>query len=241
MSRLKRRALLAALITGIMTGAFAEGFFLDIGPSINISTYPWGSTVDHFIANYRNFYALDRFGYGFSVGGGYQIVQGLYVSGTLIYTLDWIHGSGYEFNFHQPALLAGLRWYPLRGKRYLQLGLEAGPAWLVFENNIAHPGYEDQSAIGLGVNLSAALDFNTGFTGPHWMLWANILYSYINGGSVVTPSIAVKMAYKHSKNVPAEEDLHIDEMSLAAGIVVPLITAVATLITIDLIPSMAKK
>ncbi|MDR1787097.1 MAG: hypothetical protein LBR16_01385 [Treponema sp.] len=201
-----------------------------------MAVYPGGTQLDAFIDNYFDFYALDRAGFGFSLSGGYQLVPGLYVSGSLLYSLDRMRGSGYEIAFHQPALLAGLRWYPMPGKRFLQLGLEAGPAWLLFDNNIAFPGYENRGALGVGVNLSAACDFNAAFTGPHWQLCANLLYSYINGGSVLNPGISVKIAYKHSKKPPTEQEANFNEMSLAAGIVVPLIAVVSTWIGFSLIP-----
>jgi len=160
-------------------------------------------------------------------------MSGLNVVGTFIYTRDMIRGFGHNINILSPSLLAGVRWYPLESRRFLQLGLDLGPSWLVFQSNI--PGISDRSAVGLGVNTTVAIDFNHRLNGSHFLFGVNVLYSYINGGSVITPGVFTRIVFKRTRN--AGDDFNFGDASTAAGIVWPLFGAVATWIGFNMLPS----
>ena len=211
---------------------FAEGFYIDGGLSLNMSNY-W-QPMDKFIDNYFDFYGLNRVVFGANVTSGYRIINGLYIVGTLIYTRDMIRGFGYQIDLRSPALLAGVRWYPLESHRFLQIGFDLGPSWLIFQNNI--PGISDNSGIGLGINTTAAIDFNHNYDAPPFLFGGNVLYSYINGGSVITPGIFAKIVYKRTKNAGGE-DFNIGDASTAAGIIWPIFGAIAAWIAYNMIPS----
>jgi hypothetical protein len=190
--------------------------------------------MDKFIDNYFNFFGLNRVVFGANVTSGYRIISGLYIVGTIIYTRDMIRGFGYQIDLHSPALLAGVRWYPLESHRFLQIGFDLCPSWLIFQNNI--PGISDNSGIGLGINTTVAIDFNHNLNGPHFLFGGNVLYSYINGGSAITPGIFAKIVYKRTKNTGGE-DFNIGDASIAAGIIWPIFGAIAAWIAYNMIPS----
>jgi len=210
----------------------AEGFYIDGGISLNMSNY--GQPMDKFIDNYFSFYGLNRVVFGATVTSGYRIINGLYIVGTVIYTRDIIRGFGYQINLRSPALLAGVRWYPLKSHRFFQIGFDLGPSWLFFQNNI--PGISDNSGIGLGINTTVAIDFHHNYDAPPFLFGGNVLYSYINGGSVITPGIFAKIIYKKTKNAGGE-DFDTGDASIAAGIIWPVFGVIATWIAYNMIPS----
>jgi hypothetical protein len=198
----------------------------------------YGREMDKLIDNYFDFYGLNRVVFGGNVTSGYRIINGLYVVGTFIYTRDMIWGFSYDTDIHAPALLAGVRWYPLESHRFLQIGFDLGPSWLSVESKV--PNISRSPAIGLGINTTWAIDFkNTRDEFPLLLGW-NFLYSYIKGdskgGSVFTPGIFAKFVYKRTKNIE-DEDFDINDASIAAGIIWPVMCFIATWIVYNMIPS----
>jgi hypothetical protein len=189
--------------------------------------------MDDFIDNYFDFYGLNRVAWGLNVTSGYRIINGLYVVGTFIYTQDMIWGFSHDINIHAPALLAGVRYYPLKSHRFLQIGFDLGPSWLSVESEV--PNISKSPAIGLGINGTMAIDFNYTRDEFPWLFGFNFLYSYINGGSVITPGIFAKFVYKRIKNIE-DEDFDINDASIAAGIW-PVMCFIATFIGYNMIPS----
>jgi hypothetical protein len=170
---------------------------------------------------------------GATIASGYRVTDGLYVVGSFVYTRDMMRGYGININFYSPSLLAGVRWYPTRNHKFLQFGLDIGPTWLLFRNNI--PGIRNQTGIGVGINGTVAMDFNSSLNGPHWQLCGNIFYSNINGGSTVTPGITVKICYKRTKNM-GDDDFDPSEAVAASAVIWPSLLSLATLITFSMMP-----
>jgi hypothetical protein len=189
--------------------------------------------MDDFIDNYFDFYSLNRIVFGLNVTSGYRIINGLYVVGTVILTRDMIWGFSYDTNIDASALLAGVRWYPLKSSRFLQFGFDLGPSWLSVESEV--PNISRTPAIGLGINITAAIDFKNTRDEFPLLLGGNFLYSYIKGGSVITPGIFAKFVYKRTKNI-GDEDFNTNDASTATGIIVPIICLIATWIGYNMIP-----
>ncbi|MDR0656679.1 MAG: hypothetical protein LBG22_10230 [Treponema sp.] len=122
----------------------------------------------------------------------------------------------------------------MKSKKYLQLGMEAGPSWLILESDIPH--VSNETGLGLGINAIVAMDFNPVSNGPHFQLCGDMMYAHINGGSEITAGIFLKVAYKKAKKILDSDD-DIDTLSLAAGIVLPVLTAIGTWIGYNMIPS----
>ena len=209
--------------------AYAQGFYIDGGISLNMSNY--GTKMDEFIADCSKIYSLNRSVLGANVTSGYGIIPGLYIVGNFLYSRDLIRGFGYEINLRSTSLLAGVRWYPFKSNRFLQLGLEAGPSWLSLKNNIGIP---DNTGLGIGINSLVGIDFKSSFDSPPFQFCINFLYSNINGGSKITPGISVKIGYR---KINYEEYFNTSDASVSAGIFYPVLCLVTAWIGYNMIPS----
>ena len=221
--------LMPLLFLNIGSTVYAKGFYIDGGVSMNMSNY--GTKMDEFIKDCSELFSLNRSIFGANIASGYGIIPGLYIVGTFIYTRDMIRGFGYEINLRSSSLLAGVRWYPLKSKRFLQLGLDAGPSWLALKNNI---GLSDNTGLGIGINATVAIDFKSTFDTPPFQFCSNLHYSYINGGSAITPGISVKIGYR---KINYDEFFDASDASVSAGIIYPVICLVAAWIGYNMIPS----
>jgi hypothetical protein len=208
----------------------SDGFYGDIAFSLNTANY--GTSIDRLIDTYIDSLGFSRRTAGGSVSLGYGLTPGLFCTGSFLLVSDAISGFGNRMHFSSRFAFFGLRWYPLDSHKYLQLGLEAGPEWLVFKTDI--DGVQDRSLRGAAINSMIGLDLASTLNGPSLLFSGNIMYAYINGGAEISAGLLLKVAFKRTKWA---ERYNETEMGYAAGIVIPVLVAFGTWLGYTRIPS----
>ncbi|MDR1095610.1 MAG: hypothetical protein LBL31_04420 [Spirochaetaceae bacterium] len=189
----------AVVLSGVSAQERARGIYIDLGLGFGGIHYFGGDAkarADDFNRGAGAHITMDM---SFLTIGG-ALRDNFYLVGTIAGVGD---GYSHEKTNQNEARIStdviaismyglGLRWYPLKSKRHLQLGYDFGISVMLAQTDES----EDMSDTGFSQRVSIGWDFDSTLTGFAVIVGGSAMLNIIEGDAIVSHALFVKLAFK---------------------------------------------
>ncbi|MDR2490643.1 MAG: hypothetical protein LBD20_04480 [Spirochaetaceae bacterium] len=220
-----KRFILALAFTAAAATVFGQqrrNFYVDAGAGLGANLYSFYDCIS-------SQWVQDESWFVTASAGWSPLLRFLYITATFMYGRETNSLLSQSVSFETINVSGGLRFYPLRSAKYLQVGLDIGPSFVSFTNMAA--GTVIPPGLDTGVTFTGivAYDFSRSLLGPTLQLGTNIAFTKFESEWIVHTGLFAKAAFKGIGRRGADRAITDDtgDMVLAFPLAAVLGTAVA--------------